>query len=98
MGRAWMIAAVRRVRDPGTKFDAILTLRGELGKVDVLPSARNPALRGASVDREDKTKAIPILAIWWALLSVRQRQAGRGGGSWVKPKAGRYGVTVENTY
>jgi Virulence-associated protein E-like domain len=31
MGRAWMVAAVRRVRQPGVKFDPILTLRGEQG-------------------------------------------------------------------
>lgn len=31
MGRKWMIAGVRRTRKPGTKFDAILTLRGEQG-------------------------------------------------------------------
>jgi predicted P-loop ATPase len=31
MGKAWMIAAVRRVRQPGVKFDYILTLQGEQG-------------------------------------------------------------------
>ena len=31
MGKAWMIAAVRRVREPGVKFDYILTLQGEQG-------------------------------------------------------------------
>jgi hypothetical protein len=31
MGKAWMVAAVRRVRKPGVKFDAILTLRGAQG-------------------------------------------------------------------
>lgn len=31
MGEAWMIAAVRRVRQPGVKFDYILTLQGEQG-------------------------------------------------------------------
>src|SRR5262249_45497706 len=31
MGQAWMIAAVRRVRQPGVKFDYILTLQGEQG-------------------------------------------------------------------
>src|SRR5262249_15873658 len=31
MGKAWMIAAVRRGRQPGVKFDYILTLQGEQG-------------------------------------------------------------------
>jgi hypothetical protein len=31
MGKAWMVAAVRRVRQPGCKFDAVLTLRGPQG-------------------------------------------------------------------
>jgi hypothetical protein len=30
-GRAWMIAAVRRVRQPGVKFDAMLMLQGKQG-------------------------------------------------------------------
>jgi hypothetical protein len=31
IGKAWMIAAVRRVRQPGCKFDSILVLQGEQG-------------------------------------------------------------------
>jgi Virulence-associated protein E-like domain len=31
IGKAWMVAAVRRVREPGVKFDAVLTLRGPQG-------------------------------------------------------------------
>ena len=31
IGKAWMIGAVRRVRQPGVKFDHILTLQGEQG-------------------------------------------------------------------
>lgn len=31
IGKAWMIAAVRRVRQPGVKFDGVLTLQGKQG-------------------------------------------------------------------
>jgi len=31
IGKAWMVAGVRRVRQPGVKFDAVLTLRGPQG-------------------------------------------------------------------
>lgn len=31
IGKAWMVAAVRRVRQPGVKFDGVLTLQGKQG-------------------------------------------------------------------